>query len=373
MKFSAAKNQLITALQNVNRAVPTVSPMPILSGILFEVSEDGNLILTGSDSNTMIITTLPTFGHEPGTVVLPAKYVLDIVRKLSGEVAEFEIDEKTWRTSIKSKGSNFQIYGQGGSEFPRPPETTSELAFTVNPAILSNMITSTAFAAGMDGGQPYLSGVCFSISKGLLTTVATNTFRLAKNTGPINLVSSFGDMLQTKLDVIVPADTLNDLVRMLPHDDDVEVTIGDGFAIFKGPDSLIMTRLINDKYLRYEEIIPTDWPITSYIKGKDLLGAAERAEIITRKTNVTRMKLEDDKLIIYASAPDVGEFREAIDAKNEGEDIEVGLEINYLIDALKSIDSEDVVLQFISPSKPISIRAKGRDESQHIVMPMRIY
>lgn len=372
MKFSVLKNNLIIGLQNVIKAVPTTSTMPILSGILFSIS-DKSLTVMATDLETTITSSIPVMESEPGEVVLPARYIADIARRLPDEVVDFSIDVMTWKSTIKAGATRFQIYGQAPDDYPRIPEARSEITFNINGDLFSRMVTKTAFAAEIEEGKSYLSGVCLSIEDNHLTLVATNTFRLALNRGSITLKSQ-GDTSTSDLEVIVPARILSDVVRILPHDGgDVEVKVGEGFAIFRNSDTTVVTRLIDDKYLDYEKVIPTEWPIVIRVDGKALLSAAERAEVITRKTAIAKMLVGSGKIILSASASDVGELYEELDVREGNGEIEIGLDVNYLIDALKYLNADEVRVGFISPTKPISIRPEGDDTSLQIIMPVRLH
>ncbi len=373
MKFSSLKGQLYTAIQNVIRIVPNVSTVPIITGILFCVTDD-ILTLTATDFETSITSSIPVMNSEPGEVVLPGKYIFDIIRKLPDGMGSFSIDPMTWKCVIKAENSKFQIYGQPSDDFPRNPERKSEIVFNINSQILSDMITKTTFAAGVQEKRSYIAGVSFSIQNNKLKLAATDTFRLALNTETISLEPQDDtDVKQTDFEVIVPAKILNDVAKILSQiNEEIQVRVGDGFILFRTSSTTVTTRLIDDKFLDYETVLLADPLIKVYTDREDLVSAAERAGIINRKEAVTKLSLEADKIILSASASDIGELYEEIEAKKDGEDMEIGIDINYLIEALRYLDAEKVVLGFISPLRPIFLQVPEEDNALQVIMPMRL-
>ncbi|MBE6117109.1 MAG: DNA polymerase III subunit beta [Erysipelotrichaceae bacterium] len=373
MKFIVTKNRLNSALSIVNRAVSSNAPIPSLSGIRID-AEDERLILTGSNSDISIRMNVRTDDIadpqivEKGTIVIEAKYLTDIVRKMDSEKIEVEIIDGTL-TRFSGNGAEFKINGYRPSEYPNIDFSVPEYTMNMNAGRLASIIESTAFAASVKETRPVLTGVNFSSDGSRIIATATDSFRLARN-----VFTGNGD----SFNITVPAKSLNE-ARAIFNDGtkDLAVHLNTKKIQFVSEDIILQSRLLDGSYPETERLIPKEFRYDLVVNKQKLIGIIDRSSIMKNENmTVIRMQIKDENNITVSNrAQEIGEFNEPIHPVSyTGAPLDISFAANYAIDALRAIDSPNVRIRFTGEMKPFIITDEaGNDDVLQLVLPIRTY
>lgn len=373
MKFIVTKNRLNSALSIVNRAVSSNAPIPSLSGIRIDAEEE-RLILTGSNSDISIRMNVRTDDNadpqivEKGTIVIEAKYLTDIVRKMDSEKIEVEIIDGTL-TRFSGNGAEFKINGYRPSEYPNIDFSVPEYTMNMNAGRLASIIESTAFAASVKETRPVLTGVNFSSDGSRIIATATDSFRLARN-----VFTGNGD----SFNITVPAKSLNE-ARAIFNDGtkDLAVHLNTKKIQFVSEDIILQSRLLDGSYPETERLIPKEFRYDLVVNKQKLIGIIDRSSIMKNENmTVIRMQIKDENNITVSNrAQEIGEFNEPIHPVSyTGAPLDISFAANYAIDALRAIDSPNVRIRFTGEMKPFIITDEaGNDDVLQLVLPIRTY
>ena len=378
MYFKIKKNELNFALQHVNKAVSTKTTIPILTGIKFEIKENG-LYLTGSDSDISIQIIIPIEKNdeqiievnEIGNIVLP-KYIVDIVRKLPEDEIEFKkIDSLT--ISIKSGTSEFKLNGYDAEEYPELVMFNENQIFSIQSELLKTMIKQTIFAVSTLESRPVLTGVLWQSKNNTLKFVATDSHRLAVREAMIESETEININ-----NIVVPGKSLQELSKILEDEDLlVDIVITENQIIFKISNILFISRLLDGTYPDISKIIPDNNITSMTLNTKNILDAIERASLLVRdsKTNTVKLSITDNtELEISSNIPEVGKVNENIKIIDfQGEPIKISFNAKYTIDALKAIDNHETVINFTGSLSPFIIKPTGNDKILYLILPVRTY
>ena len=372
MKIRCDKEVLVRRLAAASRAVPTRSNMDVLNG-LYLSAQDGTLTITGSNLDLTIRARFDVSVDEPGDAILPARLVTGIVRALAND-AEVTIEVNEGEAAIFSGRSKFKVRTYAISEFPSLPEPEGAKV-QVKSAALALGIHQVAGSASDDIARPILTGVLFEANEGSLRMVATDSYRLA--------LCDLDDVgvLEKGQKVIVPAESLDELGRLLDPNSDEEVVVclterDIGFEIPDGTGIIqINTRLIEGDFPKYESLIPDSSPSTLEIEKKELTEAIRRVKLIAREV-VTPVRLTQSKdgVSLLVKAQDIGEAEEAVDGSYQGEPLTIAFNPDYLLAGLEAIDTESVQLETTDELKPAVLRPSGKAKKgfTYLMMPVRI-
>ncbi|GAX88722.1 DNA polymerase III subunit beta [Effusibacillus lacus] len=378
MKVSIDRSALLAAIQNVQRSVSTKTTIPVLSGIKLSAERD-TLKLTATDLETGIETGLPAHIEnqqivqimEEGAIVLSARYLSEIVRKLPQSEVELEV-KQNYLTIIRSGSSEFNLHGLHAEEFPKLPQVSGSQTFGIPAIVLKDMIRQTVPAVSSEEIRPVLTGVVAVLQEGRLRFVATDSHRLAQRIvnveAPAELAFS---------NVIIPGKSLSELGRLLPDNDSlVDVVIADNQIMFKFENTQFYSRLIDGQYPDTSRIIPTSFKTRIQVGTKELLDAVDRAALIARDNdnNVVRLNIRAGQSEISSNSADVGKVTESIHfADFQGEELLIAFNAKYLIDALRVVESESITVEFTGSMSPFLIKQSDNPDYIHLILPVRIY
>lgn len=365
MKITALQETLASAISTVSRAVSSRTTIPVLSGILLTAA-DNQLTLTATDQEIAIRLALPVTVHEPGAVVLPAKYLGEIVRRLPG--GEIDLDVRANVASLAWQRSKFTINGFSAEEFPVLPEHDDGLVLEIDQTQLRNLIRQTLYCTARDEIRPTFTGVLFKTGEGLLELVATDGARLAYSRA--NLLTTPGQPYQT----IVPGRTLGEVTRLLSGDaKPVSITFSGNQIGFTVHGCHITSRLIEGQFPNYQQAVPREYKTTLKVSNREFTEALDRASLIAAENSyMITLATEEGRLILTANTPDVGNVHEEVFVEKDGDRIQVGFNGRFLIDALRSIEFDEVLFELTGPLSPARIRPLTTDSTFAIVLPMRI-
>lgn len=367
MRFTAAQIDLAQAVQTVQRAVTTKSTLPVLAGILF-TAQDERVSLVATDHEISISCSAPARVEMPGSMVLPARYVADILRKIpSGEVS-CEVDEGTARALLVWQRSQFVIYGFAAREFPQLPAPEGASKVTMSGRTLRELIRRTNFAVSRDDIRPVLTGALLEIGPERLAVFATDGYRIAY----AHADGAFGE--QGSMTVILPGRALGELQRLLPDGEEiVEAWIGVNQVHFRAGGVEFTTRVIDGTYPNCRAVIPREFRATFEAATEDFLAACDRASQIAREgVQMVMLKLEEGRVRITSETPEIGSAQEEVPAQITGDRLDIAFSARYLIEALRATDSDQFILEISGPGSPARLRPIGKDDAFHIVLPIRL-
>ena len=368
MKFSCNQQILSKALNIVSKAVTTRTTIPILKGILLKVNTDGILTMSSSDLDFVIEKNFMVENFEPGEIVVQAKLFGDIIRKLPDEV--ITIEESDGKVNIKCSNSEFNIIGLAADEFPNinpNDEDSEELVF--NKEILKDMIRKTSFAASIDENKGVMTGVLVEMEENSLNMIAIDGFRMA--------VSREQMKNKKKENIVIPAKILNEISRIISEteteNEDVKVLLSKKKAVFSMENTKVVVRLLEGEFMNYRRIIPSDNTCRVILNRNDFLDGVERASLLAKvgKNNLVRLEIKDGSIEITSKSEE-GNVKEYIIVSKEGNDLTIGFNSKYLIDVLKVIDDENIVLLFNTSVSPCLVKPVSGDNFEYLILPVRI-
>ena len=369
MKFKCTVSTLSEACQNVQRAISSKTTIPALEGIYLRAGEDGTLELTGYDLEVGIQTQIEASVQEAGSIVLNAKVLCDILRKLPGEDLEMECDSR-YLASIASGESRYRINGMGAEEYPELPSITGGVPLPVPHDTLKEMIRQTIFAVAVNPDtKPIHTGVKFEISGGELRLVAIDGFRLAVRREAIAYEGE-------ELNFVVPPKALGEIIKMAGGDEEeVRVAVGRRHIVFDIGRYHMVSRLLDGEFMNYKAAIPTAFKTEAAADTRGLIAAIERISLIITEKIKSPIRcdiLPDEGRLEFSCATGVGTARDSVGADIAGENFEVGFNNRFLLDALRACDTDQVRMHFNGAVQPVVILPPEGDAFLFMVLPVRL-
>jgi len=341
MKFTVHRTAFIQYLNDVQRAISSKAALEILSGIKLDLSEDG-LTMTGSNSDISIETVISIADEnaalnieKTGSVVLPARFFNEIVKKLPEDSLSVEVNDR-FQATIRSGSAEFIINGLDPDDYPHLPEIDSREQLTLPGDVLKQVINQTVIAASKQETRPILTGIHLAIKDGKLLAVATDSHRLSQRKLTLN-----GDSA-ADYDIIVPGQSMNELAKMLGDlSEDIEIQISENQILFILGNTSFYSRLLEGNYPDTERLIPQNSTTTLEINAPAFLRAIERASLLSHegRNNVVKLSMQASaaKATLYSNSPEVGNVEEELTFnKLEGNDLDISFNPDYMKDALRS-------------------------------------
>ena len=376
MKFTVNRNLFLDNLNNVMHAISSRATIPILSGIKLNLSED-ELLLTGSDTDISIEIKIPvsedlTVGST-GSIVLPARFFSEIIRRLPGKEFSLEVKE-SFQTQIISENSEFTINGLDANNYPRLPEIPDESSFVISGKTFREIINETQFAVATQESRLVLTGVHFTFSPDKIHAVATDSHRLSSRA----LALENGP--QSKTDLIIPGKSLLELARIIGETNpEIRVCPGENQVLFEIGNILFYSRLLEGSYPDTERLIPTDSTTTVEFDLMELSSALDRASLLTHagRNNVVDLTFDVDKQIAKLSgeSAEIGNVEEDVGFKKlTGKNLKISFNPDYLRDALKASVTDSVVMSFTQPLRPFTVNPDKSDiDFVQLITPVRTF
>jgi DNA polymerase-3 subunit beta len=363
MKIKCQKNKLQEAISTAQKAVTGKSAMPVLQGLLI-IAKNDEITIIGSDIDLSIETKFKAEVLEPGKIVVESKLLGDIVRKLPSSMIEINTTENNSIELICEK-SNFTLVHMNSDDFPSLPEIDENIIFSIEQKKLKNMIKSTIFAVAQDETRPILTGVLFEIAEKKLSLVALDGYRLALNSEEIdndNLISE-----------VIPGKTLNEVVKILDDEGNVDITFTTNHILINFGDTKVFSRLLEGEFIKYKSIIPEEFNLKVTVKREELLSCIERASLVGKdgNTNLIKFDILEDTMVITSNSQ-LGKVREELNIILQGQPLQIAFNSKYLIDLLKIIDEDEIIMELSSSVSPCIIRNAEREDSTFLVLPVRL-
>jgi DNA polymerase-3 subunit beta len=365
MKFSLSREALLKPLQLVIGVVERRQTLPILSNVLFSLS-DKNLSITGTDLEVEIVgLTAVSDSEEEGSVTISARKTLDICRSLP-EGATLKFSSSEGKASIQSGKSKFMLSTLPASEFPTVDEGEKSLEFSVLGKDLQKLIESTSFAMAQQDVRYYLNGMLWELTSGQIRTVATDGHRMALADGKCDLA------LEEPLKAIVPRKGVVELQRLL-DDDSVKIFIGTNHIRVIGGDYQFTSKLVDGAYPDYDRVLPKGGDKVIQADRLELKGAFGRAAILSNeKYRGVRLSISEDSLKIVANNPEQEEAQEDMEVNYKGEALEIGFNVSYLLDVFNTLEQRDIKMTLLNSNSSVLIESVSDESALYVVMPMRL-
>jgi DNA polymerase-3 subunit beta len=366
LKLTTKRDQLVSKLSIVSRAVSTRAATQALSGILIDSSE-GGVALAATDGEMGLRTALEAEVEGTGAILLPGRLLSELARSLGDESVEIELRESERDVEIRSGGSSFHLRVLPSEDFPNLPEPGDE-PLKIPAAALAETVDLVAPAASRDDMRPVLTGVLVTAAAGEMTMVATDSYRLAvKRTA---LEGAIGGELEAN----IPAKALRELGRLVSAGevDEVAVSLLPNQAVFTAGPILLNTRLIDGQFPNFRQLLPESYEHDVRLPRPEFLEVVRRVSQLAQRNAPLRLSFAQGELKVSASTPDVGDAEETMPAAFEGEPLEIGFNPEFLREGIESVEGDEVVLRLISPLRPGLLQPVGNEDFRYLVMPIRL-
>jgi len=380
MNITLAKSDLISALQIVSKGLSTKPQTPILSGV-YMTAKEGQLELQSTNYELGFIVTIPAEIHTLGTAVLPGKYLTEFARKLPAEEVSIDTGSSDGLAVIRSGSARFTLRTMEVSDFPVLQRMEGTLQFTIKDRTLARLVKKSTFACLREeqrDRRPIFTGCQLEVEGKEVTFAATNVHRLA-------VKSELLEEDAGQIRIIIPAKFLEEVTRTITGDvpTDIHVTCSYN-QISMSADGIYMTsRLIEGAFPDYRRVIPQEENIRTRVilDAATFASAVERASLIARtdQYNIVKLAFEEGLMRISSNSPEIGEAEETIAAEVTGDDVTIAFNASYLMDAVKSLDSDTFILSLQGANaqgmnlSPITIREEADQNYIYVVTPVRTH
>ena len=363
MKITVSKSDISEAVSNIQRVVSSKTSMPVLEGILI-ITKDNSLELSAFDLEMGMTTVIPAAVKETGKAVLGAKFFSDIVRKSPDGEITISIDDNNIAV-IESGQSHFSIVGIPADEFPEMPRIDDATSIPIDASLLREMIRQTVFAVADNDAKPIHQGSLFNIENGVLDVVSVDGYRLAKRTENISFDES--------INFVVPGKTLHEVLKLLKDDETVSISAGKRHIMFQIDNYTVVSRLLEGEFINYKSTIPTDYKTEVIVNTRSAIDSVERVSLIIsdRLKSPLRCTFGAGGVHLLCSTA-MGRASDYLPAEFSGDELEIGFNNRYLLDALKNTECDEIRIRLGSPLSPMVITPKDGESFLFLVLPVRL-
>jgi DNA polymerase III subunit beta len=366
MKFSCSTELLSQTCQNVQRAVSVKTSIPAVECIYIKAA-NGELVLTGYDLEFGIYTSIPAKVEESGGILISARVLCDILKKLPGDFVSIESDERQM-ANITSGEAKYSIMGMSAQEYPELPSVTGGLPINIPQSLIKEMVRQTIFAVAVnDTSKIVHTGIKIDISEKVISLIAVDGFRLAIRKEPI-------DYIGEDLSFVVPAKTMAEVVKLLNEENAfISLGVGKRHIVFEIGGYCVVSRLLEGDFLNYKTAIPTTSKTTVKVNTRLMIESIERTSLIISDKLTSPLRcLINENIINISSSTAIGTASDKINAEVSGEAVEIGFNNRFLLDALKVSDTDEVKIELSGALTPIIILPPEGDSFIFLVLPVRL-
>lgn len=368
MKLIVLKENLKNGLSAVERSISDQSSLPILKNILIKTENNKTFIL-GTNLELAVTHLMAGKIFENGSVSIPFKIFTGLINNLPAE--RINLEKNNHNLIIKTDNYEAVIQGINSDDFPIIPKiNTLQCSLKIKKSIFKDALLKVINAAQFSDLRPEISGILINYQIENIKLTATDSFRLAEKTIPDN---QFSSNLNNSIKLIIPLKTAHEVIKTIGDDGDLEIFFDNNQILFKTEDLEIISRLIEGDYPDYQNIIPKDFVNELIINKNEFLNALKLANIFSGKNNDVKLKISENNKTLEVSSADagLGENKYLIPIKSNGEPIGISFNLKYLIDGLKSYDSEQIILGLNNSNKPSIIKSEKNPLFFYILMPIR--
>lgn len=368
MRFTISREKLQEGLAAVASAVPTKTTLPVLANLLVQTTEKG-IRISGTDLDIAVSTEVTADVEAAGAITIPARKLAEIARELPPAPAKISAAGDQ-RITLECGRSKFKLLGLPKSEFPNFPAVKFEKALRIPSGDFQKLISHTAFAASTEESRPILNGVLWELRAEHMRMVATNGHRLAKMDVPVKTAG-----MQSS-DLIIPPKALEQIRRLFPAEEELEVAQGENHLGFRSPFTSVFTRLIEGPYPSYDQVIPRDNDKVAILDKTAFASALKRMSVVASdQTHRIRLSFNAGMLKFSVSTPDLGEAQDELSVRYDGDPLDIGFNAAYLLEILRYMPTDEVKMTFKAPERAATIEPEGwSDPAKYLalLMPLRL-
>lgn len=371
MKFIIKQEILLESLYHTSRAISPRNLIPILTGIKFDLSEEG-LYLSASDTDISIRCLIPTEEiveiKEYGSIVIGGKYIVEIVKKLPNTNITIEVMDGN-KMIISTDNTEFNLNGISANEFPNLDLEETKEPIMLKTNLIKKIISQTFFATSKNESRPLLTGINFRIEGNLMEVIATDSYRLAKKSIYID------KELDQSVNIVIPGKNLLELDKIIEdNNENLELHIFENKILFKYKDILFLSRLLSGTYPATAAIIPNSFGVQVNCSCSGLFDMIDRASLLTsdRDKNIIKLELSHQEMVISSNSPEIGKVEEKMHVDSQDE-IAIAFSSKYMLDSVKSFETAHVTLCMNDDSSPIIIKSSEDESLIQLVLPIKTY
>lgn len=369
MNFTVSRDSLFKALQKVINVIPSKTTIDILYNILLN-TEDSKLKIVATDLEITQISWCDCQVEEGGSIVLPGKLLMDILREMPNTDLTFKIDNN-FKISLSSQFGQYKISGQNINDYPNIPSLETEDTIKIKNEYLKRMIEKTLYACSTDNLRPALTGVFCQIYNDQIRMVSTDGHRLVK------ISNSDFTSPNIQRELIVPTRALNLVARNISDQGEQEIILGKNHVLFKFGDTLLFSRIINEPYPDYERVIPQNNTKELTVKRDLLIASVKRVSLFSNPISYqVKLRIGDNKIDIFAQDIDFGgEAHESLECSFASSELEIAYNANYLLDTLRHVGTEEIRMSLESSDGPGLVFPQDQRDNEELlmlIMPVRL-
>jgi DNA polymerase-3 subunit beta len=363
LKIVVSREELAQKLAVVGRGVSTRTAVQILSGVLLRAA-GGKLELAATDMELSIRTTLDAQVDGDGAVVVPGRLLVDLSRLLpdSEVTIEFRDEENTLRVSCGP--AEYRLNTYGAEDFPRLPAVDASPTSTVSADALLDTLSAVSRAVSRDEARPVLTGILVKFGDGKLVMAATDSYRLSYKETPIE-----GKV--PEMEAIVPARALEEVRRLASSGGTLELGVQENQVLFGVDGTWLTSRRIEGQFPKVDELRPKEFTHEVTLPREELLDVVRRTSVMAHRNSPLRLRFAEGELTVWTQTQDVGEARETLPVRFEGEPLEIGFNADFMRDGIESTEGDELRLRLIDPLRPGLLQGRGED-FWYLIMPIRL-
>jgi DNA polymerase III subunit beta len=367
VKLSLSTAELLAQLQTATRVASSRASVQALSGVM--ISADGEKpLLLATDMEVGLRVPLAGEILLPGSAVLPARLVLEVVRSLPGDTVTLELRSQEQDVELISGSAKFHLRTLRSEDFPTLPSADAATRMTLPTQAFVDTALQVSRSASRDETRPVLTGVLISAGGQELTMVATDSYRLSVKHATLD------SALDGTIEANVPARALQELARIAQSvaEPELAVSLGQNQVVFEVGDIVLSSRLIDGQFPNYRQLLPESVEHELRLSSAEIADVVRRVSLLAQKNAPLRLSFGEGELTVSAQTPDVGEASEMLPVPFSGEPFEIGFNPEFLRDGLESVESDELVLKLISPLRPGLIESPDGGEFVYLIMPIRL-
>ena len=365
MIFSVERAKLLDAVSRLQRVVGSKTSMPVLEGILIS-AEQGKITLISYNLEMGMKKELYAKCDEAGDIVINARLLADILRRMNGLQVEISADDRL-NCHIKSGEATFDIMGMAATDFPEMPSVAGSNTFSLDGNLLNDMVKGTIFSTAQnEGAKPILTGINVSLSDGVLQFVAIDGYRLAIRKEKVNI--------DKNIEFTVSGRAIGEAVKLIDDEtEEVEINVGERLICFNASGYSFISRLLEGDFVNYQKLLVDGFTQKVIVNTRELINTIERVSLLISESFSTPIRCYFNELnVVFTCATTMGRATETFNTKLEGESFEIGLNSRYLLEALKATETESVQILFNGPNAGVVMTPIESDEYKYMIMPMRL-
>lgn len=362
MKLKINRKTLAHHIGIVQKAISSRTTMQILEGILM-VAKDNTIILTATDTEISIVTKFQAIVEEEGEIVVNSRLFGDIVRKLNDDTIELKIEN--YNMNIKCGKSLFNITCQKAEDYPDLPHVDNVLTLQLQGRDFKNAVRKTSFAVSTDETRLVFTGVLMDIKENLITFVALDGFRMAIQKLPV--------LCDFQQQAIVPARSLNELVKIIEDEEEISLQISRNSILFKMTDTTFYSTLLSGEFFNYDGLLRDDHEISTEVDRQEFQWAIERASLLARedRANLIKLSIHSDEIDITSNS-EIGDVFERVSSTHNEKDLQIAFNSRYILEGIKTLEEDQIVLHFTDSVNPCIINEIDGEDYIYLVLPVRL-